>query len=225
MTDIVIDPQLVRDYLAGSLSDVATRDLESRISRDPALVRTLEELLRFREGLEILRDRGEIAALLAPRPRPWLRWVLPLGAAAAIAAAVLIAILPQPALMSAELAGLRLPGSAPHQIVANYSLAAARQGIPTLDLPAAGPIQIRVLVTGAAGTEYRVTLQRRDASGGSSSIGAVSGLRPDTAGFVTVYADAARLAPGDYSVSATAKTAEVEVPFRLTRPAGGSATD
>jgi hypothetical protein len=226
MIDIGLDAEIVRDYLAGRLSDNATREFEGRVARDPALVRTLEELLRFREGLEVLRERGELAPLLRAR---WTRWALPLGAAAAVAAVALLVGLPwvsRAPVIGASIAALGLPAAAPSGTVAQYSFAAVRQAepAPALELPSAGAMEIRVLASGAAGDSYRVALTRREGAAEAREIAAISGIRRDENGFVTVYVDAARMVPGDYAVAASPERGgpASEIPFRLRSAATGA---
>jgi hypothetical protein len=230
MNDIVLDAEIVRDYLSGRLSDSATREFEGRIARDPALVRTLEELLKFREGLEVLRERGELALLLRARRR-WRRWALPLAAAAAVAAVAFVLALPfmsRHPVVGGSIAELRLPASAPHGIVAQYSFAAVRQAgaAPALELPPAGVLEVRVLATGTEADLFRVVLTRRDGAGAVREIGTTAGVRRDDNGFVTVYVDAARLEPGDYAVSAGPQPSAPgsEIPFRLRRAPSGAAS-
>lgn len=220
MSDTAGDSETVRDYLAGRLSDGDALAFEERVAREPKLVGALEEFLRMREGLEVLRERGALPELLAAPPPAWHRVALPLAAAAAVAAvAVGMQLLGRTPVVAASLADLRL--AAPATVVAAYSFAATRSaaGGPALDLPPAGAVELKVLVPGAAGATYRLALRRLEASGAASEVGSVARAARDASGFVVAYVDASRLAPGDYSIAAVPQGAaaenSVDIPFRL----------
>ncbi len=227
MNDIVLEQEQIRDYLAGRLSDGQLREFEGRVAKDPALLRSMEEMLRFREGLEVLLERGELAPAVAERPR-WKRWGMPLAAAAAIGAVGLflgVSLLSRAPLLGAAVADLRLAASAPHVPVATYSLVALRQAGAggALELPAAGPIQLRVLAPDGGPVAYRVVVTRQEGSV-RREVGAISGIRREPDGFVIVYADAAGLTPGDYTIAAGPVGGALggAIPFRLrvAEPAG-----
>ena len=222
MSEIMLDVELVRDYLAGRLSESATRDFESRVARDPALLRSMEEMLRFREGLEVLLERGELEPLLRGSRR-WTRWVVPATAAAAVVAvAVMVArtVFAPPPLLALAVTDLRIAANAPHRVVAQYSLAAMRQSGdgPTLDLPTAGPLELRILAPGETDAGYDVRLSRRERTGSMRELARLEGLHPSADGFLSVYADAAGLAPGEYLLAVdptTGTSAPAEVGFSL----------
>jgi hypothetical protein len=224
MSDTAGDTDIVRDYLAGRLSDGDALAFEERVAREPKLVGALEEFLRMREGLEVLRERGTLPEVLAAPPPAWRRYALPLAAAAAVAAvAVGVQFLGRAPVVAASLADLRLAAPAPAQVVAEYSLATTRgaAGGPALDLPPAGALELKVLVSGPAGAAYRLALRRLEVSGAASEVGSVARALRDASGFVVAYVDASRLAPGDYSIAAVPQAAaaesSVDLPFRLRR--------
>ena len=229
MNGTVGDSETVREYLAGRLSDADALAFEERVAREPKLVGAVEEFLRLREGLEVLRDKGQLPELLAAPPPAWRRFAIPLAAAAAVAAvAIGMQILGRAPVMAGSVADLRLTPSAPAATVAEYSLAAMRGGpdAPALDLPLAGALELKVLVPGAAGTMYRLALRRVEASGAATEIGSATGLRRDASGFVVAFVDAARLEPGDYALAAVPQggmaASGVDIPFQLRRPASPS---
>src|SRR5438309_3652689 len=200
MESTQLDPgQVIARYLAGQL---------------PA-----EQILRFKEGLARLQERGELAALLqAPAPRRWL----PYAAAAAIVAATAIVALG--ALLWLNLSGpatsllARSPGEfaayqgQPPPIIGTYVLARTRGSASATDVivpRTGGAIELRVLPSyPAAGYSARIRHldPPADTIIGQIDAGAVA---PD--GYVTVYLDSRQLTPGDYEVS-------------LARPAGPGAS-
>ncbi len=70
---------------------------------------------------------------------------------------------------------------------------------PDLDLPAAGLIEIRAAPsTNETFHGYRVSLVRQVEGASAESVATLAGLAVGTDGYVHFYADASRLAPGDY---------------------------
>jgi hypothetical protein len=202
---------LVQDYVAGRLSDSEREAFEERLLNDSGLVRDLEESLRLREGLEVLRERKILEQLRHPRRRGVFvgaRW-------AAVAAAVVIVVSGAVYLgerylgersapvVAASLGALRGGSSPALGVVGRYSFAAMREeaSTPEIALPASGALELRALtaVTDAS-RAFDVTLSvMRDQK--ASQIGMAEHVVPDTEGFVVIYVDASRLEPGDYGLS------------------------
>lgn len=70
----VISPEeaeLIRQYLAGSLSEKELRMIETRMVEDPEFRNEVELTEALRQGLRELQKRGEIAPLLSPRRAFW----------------------------------------------------------------------------------------------------------------------------------------------------------
>lgn len=70
----VISPEeaeLIRQYLAGSLSEKELRMIEARMVEDPEFRNEVELTEALRQGLRELQKRGEIAPLLSPRRAFW----------------------------------------------------------------------------------------------------------------------------------------------------------
>ena len=214
MNDSIRDPEEIQAYLAGRLSDDASLAFEERCAREPALVQTIEETLTLREGFEILRDRGQLARLLrAPhRPRPF--WLIATAAAAGLGTVVVLAGLQffaRAPIVSASVDRLGFAAGAEHFVVAHYTFAAMRQAsqVPVVDLPVGGAIELRVLPSATEGaTAYRSTLESVPAGGSPVVVGTVMHLHRDADGFVAIYVDAGRLAPGNYAVSVTGEPSE-----------------
>jgi hypothetical protein len=75
MTDISqADHELIRHYLAGSLSDEEEVMLETRIVRDAQFRHELDLTAALREGMRELDSRGEIDGLLTGARAGWQRY-------------------------------------------------------------------------------------------------------------------------------------------------------
>jgi hypothetical protein len=227
MTPAPSNFELVQKYISGRLPDAERSVFETQLLTDASLVRDLEESLRLREGLEVLRERQELVGLKAPRRRP----VFFIGFASASAAALAIIALAvaqhyvhrSPAVIAASVAALRLNATAPLTVVERYSFATPRAATPSpnLTLPTSGALELRALtpVTDAP-RRFRVTLAKILDNKVTSPIGvAAVHLAPDADGFVVIYADASKLQPGDYSLSVDPEdeSAGEHFAFRLTR--------
>src|SRR4051812_47740139 len=77
------DEHLIARYLAGQLTARDAEDFEAHYAQDPDTVREIERVLRLKEGLAILRERGELDELLRARPA-YQRWQPALGLAAGL---------------------------------------------------------------------------------------------------------------------------------------------
>jgi hypothetical protein len=231
MSRVLNDSVLVQDYVANRMSEDERQTFEARLLSDSDLLRDLEESLRLREGLEVLREQDALKDLRNPRRgSSRMGWAV----AASLAIAALCLALYQtrraPPVMVASAGILRSTSGAALDTARVYSFATSRRGtpIPDLPLPLSGALELRALVPGAAESAdhtFGVTLERRDGADGMSRVGAAAHLVPDADGFVAVYLDAARLRPGSYSlvVEAGAKgagrpTEDERFDFRLAAP-------
>ena len=189
----------MQDFIVGRLSDDERRAFEDRLVRDPALARELEQSLRMREGLQRLRTQGYLEKITS-RSRSFGILVPSLVAAAGAALALFLWVSrvtgPSPILM----ASLELRAAADVMPVAHFTFVSVRGGLaPDLDLPSAGLIEIRVAPsTNERFHGYRVSLVRQVEGASAQSIATLAGLAVGTDGYVHFYADASRLARGDY---------------------------
>lgn len=217
MIDVGRDFERMQSYVAGRLSEDEQRSFEDRLARDPTLVVELEQWLRFREGLEHLRERGDFAAGAARTGKARATW-LPVALAAGIAViAAFLWLRPHPgapALLSATapIAHGQAPASS---IKAHFTFMALRgQMIPDLELPTNGLIELRALPAGGPGN-YRLELARATQSNETRPLDGISAA-PRADGYVYAYADAARLEPGTYVLSVRAQnTSELAETFRF----------
>ncbi|MBV8145970.1 MAG: hypothetical protein JO184_13280 [Gammaproteobacteria bacterium] len=211
----------LEDFIVGRLSDDQQQAFEDRLLREPALVGELEQSLRLREGLRALRQQGYFAEGTPRRSNSRL-WA-PVLAAAAVAGLALFLSLsrlagPSPILLASPGSVAAGVGSS---ITAHFRFVAARgSSVPSLDLPAAGLIEIDVAPgTDETGHRYRMVLVHQQEGGSAKTVSRLEGLAMGADGYVHGYADASRLAPGRYIIrleadTDTAGTAEV-FPFNL----------
>ncbi len=221
---------LLQDFIGGRLSDDESREFEDRLVRDPALARELEQSLRLREGLRQLRTRGYIGTTAASGSgfRTWLPAAL---AAAAIGALALFlwplrVAGPSPLLLASP-ATAATADSVAHPSATQFTFVSVRGGpVPDLDVPAAGLIEFRAAPSlHESVAHYRLTLARVK-EGSSETLASVGGLALSSDGYVHGYADAARLAPGSYSLRIEPERNGSDVAetfrFNLTAAAAGS---
>lgn len=213
----------IQSYLGGRLSAADSRAFEERLPGDPGLVRTMEDTLRLREGLELLRERGELAVLVRGPRRTRSYWAFGSALAAGIASVAVflgLQFFAHAPIVTASIDPLASHAGAASPVTARYTFAAMRQAIsnPDFDLPSGGVLELRVLATGAEPTRsYRATLTLVPDASPAATIGTAARLLADADGFVTLYADAARLQPGDYALSVAPESgaAASAAPFRF----------
>src|SRR5215470_7756045 len=186
---------LIANYLAGRLPANRMDAFEQDVSQDPNIRSELERTLKLKEGLALLRERGQLDDVLrAPPPRRWSLY----AAAASVAFASLALTLwlqlrsPEPSIL------LRSPSASAHQVplVGTYTLARTRgtTGSTEVQLPAkAGLLRLRVVPSAdaVAKTAYTVVLQRVDAQP-SHLIGQIDAGSTGPDGYLTVYVDGGR---------------------------------
>ena len=208
MDRLQIDAEhVIARYLAGQLSAAEENGFEEYAASHPEIFREVESTLRMKEGLAVLRDRGELQALL--RVRDWR----PSFAAAAAAVLVVLAlgvwtwrhaVAPITPVM-ASLPGFvgRDSGSLP--VVATYILVRSRGESPAAEIRAPAQraaIQIRILPSVfVVGGRYRATLQRIEAGGEKTLVRDIGGLEAAADRFVTLYLDSAQLTKGRYEIA------------------------
>jgi len=201
------DFSVANRYLAGQLDDAECAAFEAQLVRNPQSLQLLEATARLKVGLEKLRETGELAHALTPRP--WHGRSLLMALAASVVALVIGLFLSR---SSVELAG-------PTLLAANRSafvdlqgevlplattLAVFRKRVEAYDavieLPSSPQsVALRVMPeTPAESGRYRVSLLHLGDAAAPEAVASVAGLRPDGEGFVTVFANAWRLIPGRY---------------------------
>jgi hypothetical protein len=231
MTRAASNSELVQNYIVGRLSDTERRAFENQLLSDVSLVRDLEQSLRLREGLEILRERKELVGLERHRRRTLFTGVVRAAAAAVAVIALCVGLYyvrQSPAVVAASVAALPLSANKPLVVVESYSFATVREATqtPVLDLPSGGALELRALTSATGGGRtFRATLEEIRGEE-PFRLGAAEHLAPDADGFVAIYADTSHLQPGDYSLIVQSdvedKTSAERFAFRLKRPAGAT---
>jgi hypothetical protein len=202
MTDSPSHPQAMQNYLAGRLSESERAAFEDKLLSDASLVQGLEESLRLREGLEILREHNR---LTLPKPSGrWVRAILPAVAAALAIVALFLGwnSIQRTPVIAASIQSLHTHQSTPLAVAGRHTFATLRDAAqtPILDLPSQGALELRALTSSTgASRSFRITLEQIRGPG-SSRIGTAEHLIPDPDGFIVIYADASRLMPGDYAL-------------------------
>lgn len=200
---------IVARYLADRLSDEERTAFEAYYLQHPEIVKEMESAARFKGGLMLLQDKGELGDILNAPPRSHSsRWV---AAAAGIAAIALVAGFlvsrerVRPLLVAAPTM-LRADDGTALAITETYQLLRTRS--TTADavvlLPAtAQAIELEILPeTEAAAASYQVALSRIEGSE-EKRIAQVERLSPNESGFVEVFLDSRGVQPGRYVVELT----------------------
>jgi hypothetical protein len=198
---------MVARYLAGQLSVADEASFEGYAANHPEIFREVESTLRLKEGLAMLRDRGELQILLLQR-----RWRAPVAAAAAVVLLLVTVGIwawrhgpTRPPVLAGSAAEFAGDSHRPLRIAATYGLIRSRgEGSAVeITLPVErAAIQIRVLPSEfAEHGGYRASLESVGATGGTALVAQIDGLAAADDRFVTLYLDSARLTAGDYELT------------------------
>jgi hypothetical protein len=210
-----VDPTLkVPRYLAGQLSPEEAHAFEEAYIRDPEIVADLDRTLRLKAGLAVLRDRGDLTALLQEDPQPRRRWLIGAAAATLVAAVVGISFWRQPWLTESSHAARVLAVSHPSMPVVGHYVLIRRRGVPgEISLPhpsGRGLIEFTIVPSVFAPQErYAAQLARLDASG-KVPIDSIDSVSPSENREVRIYLDSGRLQRGDYELSLMPVSAPAE---------------
>jgi hypothetical protein len=199
------DFETANRYLAGRLNDDECAEFEKRLTQEPELVRELEAVARFKVGLQVLHERGELEA--ATRAPHWsYRWLAVAAAIAVLAIGVMTFrsfVTPgERSMLAAVPAALTDRQGNVLPSAGTFTLLRKRQ--PTVDaqieLPPPGrAIEMRVLPESASRANgYRVSLWQQSAAADPRKLGSVTHVTPATDGFLAVFMDTTDLAPGEY---------------------------
>lgn len=208
------DEALANRYLADLLCEAERDEFEANLLRDPEAVRELEATARLKVGLWRLRETGELAPLLRPRPtftQPW-------GAAVAASVAVLAigvalfrwSVSPPDVMLAASVASLVDSSGKALRIGTTRALLRTRaeQYDAVIELPETPQaIEFRLLPEGASKeASYRVNLSRLDGNDAAVPIATLGDLGIAADGFLAVFVDSSRLEPGRYLLAVSAET-------------------
>lgn len=206
---------VIERYLADQLDAADAAAFEAHYLSEPDLVNDLEAALRLKEGLAVLRERGELDSLVEARRR----WKLPappwsLAAAVAVAAVGVWLWLGHTTAnpMVSALAELTARGGKAVPVTGTVMLARTRGATSSVEvaLPVErGAIELRLLASArASDAPYQVTLLRADAPSGTPPVATAHSLRVSDDGLVTVYVDTAQVKPGRYAIELLPEHAE-----------------
>jgi len=201
---------MISRYLAGQLPAKESDAFERALSEQPDLCNETDHVLRFKEGLARLHERGELDVLLqTPIPRRWLPY-----ATAAITVIVALGTLlwfqvsiRAPVVLALSPNEIPTRGHETTSILGSYMLARTRGGAPGAEVKAPqvpGAIELRVLPSGLSpDVNYRVRVSRLGGSANGTIIGQIDTGSAGPDGYVRIYLDSQQLMPGDYEVLLT----------------------
>jgi hypothetical protein len=201
---IIEEQHIIPRYLAGQLDAAQTEAFERYYEKNPDTVRDIERVLRLREGLAILEERGELDALVRARSV----WKPALALAASIAVLVVGVWLWMAQTVATPLAGAVAALGAEHgrplRVASTHVFVRTRGASATSDivLPAErSAIELRVLPSSRPDDRtYRVVLGQLDAANAVAPIAETSAVASAEDGFVTAYLDSSKVGRGHYVI-------------------------
>jgi hypothetical protein len=213
-----IDEQhIIARYLAGQLSEAESAAFEAYYTAHPEVVREIEHTLRLKEGLAVLRDRGELDALLHRRNY----WRPAMGLAAGIAALVIGVWLWMGQTTVAPIVGtvaaLVDAQGKPLHVASTHMLVRMRGPAPVVEIPLPkerSAIELQMIPSSRTdrGDNYRVLLGRLDATNAVTPIAETRATANSGGGSVTAYLDSGRLERGRYAIEITPEGASPGTP-------------
>lgn len=223
------DPTLAARYLADQLSEEERAAFEARMLADPAVLHEVEVTARFKAGLALARERGQLGPLLvAERRRPQYLALAAMLALVAIGIGVWrssdTALVPwiAPSLQELARGDAPLPASAQFtllrvrsdgQIDARIPLPAQRQGLWLRVLPDSG----------TDGSRHNVMLVRDEEPTAAQALAPIANLTANEAGYVEFFVDSASLQPGLYRLTVEPDAAAAEAETFLIQFTAGDA--
>jgi hypothetical protein len=201
----IIDNQhLIERYLAGQLDAAQSAEFEAYYARHPEVVRDIERLLRLKEGLAVLEERGELDAIVRRRDY----WRPALGLAAGIAVLVVgvwlwighTTIAP----VVSTIAALTDQSGEPLHVASTHMLVKIRGPavVVGIQLPTKrSAIELQMIPSSRPDSGgFRVLLGQLDAADAIAPLGETRALANSADGFVTAYLDSAQLSRGRYAI-------------------------
>jgi anti-sigma factor RsiW len=213
------DDHLVARYLAGQLDPTESAAFEAHYAQDPATVREIERVLRLKEGLAVLRERGELDSLLRERSY----WRPAMGLAAGILVLIVGAWLwigqTTVSPIASTLAALSDRQGQPLHIASTHVLVKTRGpatllGIPLPDRRSA--IELRMIPSARPEDgAFRVRLGQLDAANAIVPLGETHARASAEDGVVVAYVDSAKLSRGRYAIELEPERALSTAPDRF----------
>jgi len=214
--EYIDEHHIVARYLAHRLSDAERSAFEAYFLKHPEIVEELEEAAQLKAGLMRLRDTGELASLL--KPKPWYRqrrfYDLRGRFGGTLAAVAILGVctflwlnrhaVPSGPWLSPTPASLLGPLGKPLPAGGTYTILRTRGESTDLDieLPASPQaLVLRVLPeTMAQPAVYRVTLYAVEGTE-LREVATVAGLTPAEDEFVPVFVDSSQVKKGRYRLA------------------------
>ena len=198
------DQHIVARYLAGQLDPADSTAFEAHFAQDPDTVRDIERTLRFKEGLAVLEERGELDALVRKRHY----WQPGLGLAAGIAVLIVGAWLwlgqTTVAPIVGTMASLTDTHGEPLHVASAHMLVRTRGpgGITEIPLPAErSAIELQMIPSLRTDEQrFRVVLGQLDAANVVAPIAEARAIASSADGFVTAWLDSGKLSRGRYVI-------------------------
>lgn len=205
---------VIARYLSAQLNATEEASFEEYCRQHPEIFQEVDSLLRMREGLAALRDRGELETLIERR-----RWWIPAAAAAAVVC-VMVGLgvwsrfpVAHSTLLGTSAVQFKTESNRTLTVAGPYLLMKARDDQAPIELPLPSlrmAIEIRVLPSESDSTaQYGVAVDRLDPSSPPERVGDVHGLRVDPDRYVSIYLDSAQMRPGTYRLSVTRDSSSV----------------
>jgi hypothetical protein len=192
--------QRIANYVSGRMSEGELQAFEADLQRAPELVDEMEQTLRLREGLAVLRDRGQLDGKAQARAIP--AWV---GLAASVAvAAVGATLFHYSTSIRNDFLFTSRPTDAQAAALETFTIVQTR-GADLQRLPEPRPdtlvlLLIRPTFPSPSG-HYAVSLSSSDA--GQHSVASLAGVEANPEGWVKVFARANALTKGHYALVLT----------------------
>jgi hypothetical protein len=203
------DDNVVERYLAGQLDERQAREFEAHYAQDPETVRAIERVLRLKEGLAVLRERGELDALL--RERSFAAYWKPALALAAGIAVLMVGVwlwigYSTMSPIAATLAELTDSRGQPIHTSSTHVLVKMRGPATILDIPLPAErsaIELRMIPSARPSNgAFRVELDKVDPKQNNRVVplGETRARAGAEDGVVVAYLDSAKLTPGEIRV-------------------------
>lgn len=177
-------------YASGRMGESEELAFETRMLEDPLLAKEVEAIQRIREGLRALSARDELPEVRRAR-RP--------GPLYALAAALTVCVIGASVLPTFWKPHPVLTGTPASNVAHTLFLTQTRGRDEAAEVPATGVIELKILPAVAGETDrYRATLGRM---GDEALVASNVEARSSPSGYVMLYLDTTRVAPGLYWLS------------------------
>jgi hypothetical protein len=205
--EYIANHHVIARYLADQLSDAERDAFEAYWLAHPEINEEIEAAARFKEGLQSLKESGQLDVLLTqpatPRATFWRQAAIVLVAVTATLVGA-VYFVSRPATLGVSIAEVSgsfrsvLPVAGEYELLRLRSDATVDQEIELPSEP--GAIRLRILPDDESASHYRATISavRTD---GPKVIASVSDLAPDDRRYVTLFLNSERVPAGIYDIA------------------------